>query len=184
MVVFECPFPPFFKFFEHYLDFLQWSCLFSGKKEGKMKGRGKYIKEIFHYESRVDGRWVAEWKSFVTLGMKEKMNWTTWTGDERVGRLPLAVNGINLGNEAWCFFFQISRSDMSNSLRPMDRSMPGLPVHHQLPEFTQIHVHWVGDAVQPSHPVSPTSPQAFSLSQHQGLFFLKPYIKFSVDILL
>ena len=51
----------------------------------------------------------------------------------------------------------------------MDCSMPGLPVHHQLPEFTQIHVHWVGDAIKPSHPLSSSSP-AFSLSQHQGLF--------------
>ena len=53
---------------------------------------------------------------------------------------------------------------------PMDYIMPGLPVHHQLLEFTQTHVHWVGDAIQPSHPLLPTSPPAFSLSQHQGLF--------------
>ena len=53
---------------------------------------------------------------------------------------------------------------------PMSCSMPGLPVHHQLPEFTQTHVHWVGDAIQPSHPLSSPSPPAFSLSQHQGLF--------------
>ena len=53
---------------------------------------------------------------------------------------------------------------------PMNCSMPGLPVHHQLPEFTQTHVDWVGDAIQPSHPrLSPSSP-AFNLSQHQGLF--------------
>ena len=53
---------------------------------------------------------------------------------------------------------------------PMDCNIPGFPVHHQLPQFTQIHVHWVGDAIQPSHPVlSPSSP-AFNLSQHQGLF--------------
>ena len=51
---------------------------------------------------------------------------------------------------------------------PMDCSMPGIPVHHQLPEFTQTHVHWVSDAIQPSHPLS--SPSAFNLSQHQGLF--------------
>ena len=43
---------------------------------------------------------------------------------------------------------------------PMNRSMPGLPVHHQLPEFTQTHVHWVGDAIQPSHPLSSPSPPA------------------------
>ena len=53
---------------------------------------------------------------------------------------------------------------------PMDCSTPGLPVHHQLPEFTQTHVHWVSDAVQPSHPLSSPSPPAFNLSQHQGLF--------------
>ena len=53
---------------------------------------------------------------------------------------------------------------------PMDRSTPGLPVHHQLPEFTQTHVHWVGDTIQLSHPLlSPSSP-ALNLSQHQGLF--------------
>ena len=52
---------------------------------------------------------------------------------------------------------------------PLNHSMPGLPVHHQLPEFTQTHVHWVGDAIQPSHPLSP-SPPALSLSQHRGLF--------------
>ena len=53
---------------------------------------------------------------------------------------------------------------------PMNCSMPGLPVHHQLPEFTQTHVHWVGDVIQPSHPLSSPSPPAFNLSQHQGLF--------------
>ena len=53
---------------------------------------------------------------------------------------------------------------------PMDCSTPGLPVHHQLPEFTQTHVRWVGDAIQPSHPPLSHSPPAFNLSQHQGLF--------------
>ena len=52
----------------------------------------------------------------------------------------------------------------------MDCSTPGLPVHHQLPEFTQIHVHWVGDAIQPSHPLWSPSPPAFNLSQHHSLF--------------
>jgi len=53
---------------------------------------------------------------------------------------------------------------------PMNHSTPGLPVHHQLPEFTQTHVYWVHDAIQPSHPLSSPSPPAFNLSQHQGLF--------------
>ena len=53
---------------------------------------------------------------------------------------------------------------------PTDCSTPGLPVHHQLSEFTQTHVHWVSDAIQPSRPLSFLSPPAFNLSQHQGLF--------------
>ena len=53
---------------------------------------------------------------------------------------------------------------------PMNCSTPGLPVHHQLPESTPIHVHWVGDAIQPSHPLSSPSPPALNPSQHQGLF--------------
>ena len=53
---------------------------------------------------------------------------------------------------------------------PMNRSTPGLPVHHHLPEFTQTHVHWVGDAIQPSYPRSSPSPPAPNPSQHQSLF--------------
>ena len=53
---------------------------------------------------------------------------------------------------------------------PMDCRTPGLPVHHQLSELAQTHVHWVSDSIQPSHPLSSPSPPAFSLSQHQGLF--------------
>ena len=65
---------------------------------------------------------------------------------------------------------QFSRSVVSDSLRPPDHSTSGLPVHHQLPEFTQTQVHRVGDAIQPSHPLlSPSSP-APNPSQHQSLF--------------
>ena len=53
---------------------------------------------------------------------------------------------------------------------PKDCNTSGLPIHHQLLEFTQIHVHWVGDAIQPSHPLSSPSPPTLNLSQHQGLF--------------
>ena len=70
--------------------------------------------------------------------------------------------------------FQVQFSSVAWSCltlcNPMDCSKPSLPVHHQLPEFTQIHVHWVGDAIQPSHPLSSPSPPALNLSQHQGLF--------------
>ena len=53
---------------------------------------------------------------------------------------------------------------------PMDISTPGFPVCHQLPEPTQTHVHRIGGAIQPSHPLLSPSPPAFNLSQHQGLF--------------
>ena len=53
---------------------------------------------------------------------------------------------------------------------PMNRSMPGLPVHHQPPEFTQTHIHLVSDAIQPSYPLSSPSPLAPNPSQHQSLF--------------
>ena len=57
-----------------------------------------------------------------------------------------------------------------NSLQPMDSIRPGFPVHHQLPELAQTQVHWVSDAIQPSHPLSSPSPLAFNFSQNQGLF--------------
>ena len=73
------------------------------------------------------------------------------------------------------YFFPIFSSVHSTQscptlYNPLNRSTTGLHVHHQLPEFTQTHVHWVGDAIQPSHPLSSPSPPAFNLSQHQGLF--------------
>ena len=65
---------------------------------------------------------------------------------------------------------QFSRSVVSDSCDPMNQSTPGLPVHHQLPEFTQTHAHRASDAIQPSHPLSSPSPPAPNPSQHQGLF--------------
>ena len=62
---------------------------------------------------------------------------------------------------------------------PMNWSTPGLPVHHQLPEFTQTHVHRVSDAIQPSHPLSSPSPPAPSPSQHQSLF---QWVNFSHEV--
>ena len=65
---------------------------------------------------------------------------------------------------------QFSRSVVSDSLQPHDCSTPGLPVHHQPPEFTQTHVHQVGDVIPTSHPLSSLSPPAPNPSQHQSLF--------------
>ena len=77
---------------------------------------------------------------------------------------------------AWCnslsfeaFLSLIQFSSVAQSLQP-HRHMPSFPVHHQLPELTQNHVHQLGDAIQPSYPLLFLSPPAFNLSQHQGLF--------------
>ena len=76
------------------------------------------------------------------------------------------------------FPHQLSSAQLSSAaqscltLRPMNCSMPGLPVHYQLPEFTQTHVHQVGDTAKPSHPLSSPSPPAPNPSQHQSLFHL------------
>ena len=67
---------------------------------------------------------------------------------------------------------QFTRSAVSNSLQPRESSTPGLPVHYQLPEFTETHVHRVSDAIQPSHPLSSPSLSAPTPSQHQSLFQL------------
>ena len=74
-----------------------------------------------------------------------------------------------------CLYLQLSSVQFSSVAQscptlcdPMNRSMPGLPVHHQLPEFTQTHVHWVGDAIQSSHPLSSLSPPAPNPSQHES----------------
>ena len=68
---------------------------------------------------------------------------------------------------------QFSRSVISNSLWPMDCSMPGLPVHHQLPEFTQTHVHWVGDAIQRSHPLSPPIPPSIRVFYNESTLCMR-----------
>ena len=75
------------------------------------------------------------------------------------------------GHYAWCNlgYSQFSCSVISNTLRPHELQDASFSVHHQLLEYTQIHVHWVDNAIQPSHPQSSLSP-TFNLSQHWGLF--------------
>ena len=77
-------------------------------------------------------------------------------------------------NKAFFSHFSVQFSSVTQSCLilcdPMSCSTTGLPVHHQLPESTQTHVHQVGDAIQPSHPLLSPSPPALNLSQHQGLF--------------
>ena len=86
-------------------------------------------------------------------------------------RLPISTSLVPLG------FYLVSSVQFSSVAQscptlcdPMNHSTPGLPVHHQLPDFTQTHIHQVSDAIQPSHPLSSPSPPAPNPSQHQSLF--------------
>ena len=87
-------------------------------------------------------------------------NLECWTG-----------NGLSV----WTFEYQFSSvaQPCPTLCEPMDCSTPGLPVHHQPLELTQTHVHWIGDAIQPSQPLSPSSPLAFNLSQWESQFLGK-----------
>ena len=81
----------------------------------------------------------------------------------------ITVNKHNTTNFSSVQFSSLTLSCLT-LCDPMDCSTPGLPVHHQHPESTQTHVYRVGDAIQPSHPLSSPSPPILNLSQHQGLF--------------
>ena len=96
------------------------------------------------------------------LGRQILYHWATWETPESL----LVVS--NLPNPS-PQFSSVTQS-CPTLCDPMNRSTPGLPVHHHLPEFTQTHVHWVIDATQPFHPLSSPFPPAPNTSQHQSLF--------------
>ena len=108
--------------------------------------------------------------SYETLSLAPDPNCLLWRSPVLA---QLMARGRNLSPPT---FSQLSVqfSSVAQSCRtlcnPMNRSTPGFPVHHQLPEFTQTHVHRVSDAIQPSHPLSSPSPPAPNPSQHQSLF--------------
>ena len=82
--------------------------------------------------------------------------------------IPLIMSNAEL---LFMSLFSSASKSCPNLCDPMDCSTPGFPVHHQLPELTQTHVHPVDNAIQPPHPVSSLSPPAFSLSQYQDIYF-------------
>ena len=106
--------------------------------------------------------------------------WPVWH-NTNTSDFPLAVSTFLYHSLPWspCPSQEPQRAEVISSVQslsrvqlcdPMNRSTPGLPVHHQLPEFTQTHVHRVSDAIQPSHPLSSPSSPAPNPSQHQSLF--------------
>ena len=100
-------------------------------------------------------------KKEVSNSEKAKVLMKLWSESNSSGYWGVTVGSIQFSSVA---------QSCPTLCDPMNRSMPGLPVYHQLPEFTQTHVHRVGDAIQPSHPLSSPSPPAPNPSQHQGLF--------------
>ena len=111
------------------------------------------------------------------LGTKFHWSMVQWEDKDTV--MKFAWSWISSSEKAvlyliWCLLSSVQFSSVIQLCLTlcnlMNHSTPGLPVHPQLPEFTQTHVHNVGDAIQPSHPLSSPSPPALNLSQHQGLF--------------
>ena len=130
---------------------------------------------VFSNESALYIRWPKYWSfsfninpsnehpSWFLRPQKDEVHWPL----KSIGSKAVILDQQNLDHQGsccsvcqWCPTFW----------DPMNCSTPGLPVHHQLPEFTLTHVHWVSDAIQPFCPLSSPSPPAFNLSQHQGLF--------------
>ena len=109
--------------------------------------------------------WGEIWKQWLPL-----FSWTPKSLQMVTAAIKLK-DTCSLEEKLWqTSLLLFSRSVMSDSLQPMDCSMPGFPALHHLLELAQTHVPWIGDVIQPSHPLLSPSPPAFNLSQHQGLF--------------
>ena len=112
----------------------------------------KYMKEIYKYVDRQDSL-----NSFMRMYQVLEMNFL------QISQFQLFVTQVLVQFSSVAQLYP-TLSD------PMNHSTPGLPVHHQLLEFTQTHIHGVSDAIQPFHPLSSPSPPTFNVSQHQCLF--------------
>ena len=116
--------------------------------------------------------------AFFFLATTHTQVWSEYSLGAECKEVSMQFRSRRRGSQRWADMYTLNYREhpFSDSVQtlsdcdPMDCSMPGLPVHHQLPELAQTHVHPVRDAIQLSHPLSSPSPPAFSLSQHQGLF--------------
>ena len=140
---------------------------FKGFKSSVSRTKGKiyillYHKIIFSKLFRYQVVCTYKW------GTNTRIRLSSPQGAQRITLLILDT----ISNYAIKNFIQLSSVAHScpTLCDPMNRSTPGLTVYHHLSEFTQTHVHWVSDAIQPSHPLSSPSPPALNLSHHQGLF--------------
>ena len=133
---------------------------------------------VFSNESTLRMRWPKYWSfSFSIIPPKEhpglisfRMDWLDLLAVQGTLKSLLQHHTSKASILQHSVQFSSVAQSCPTLCNPMNRSMPGLPVHHQLPEFTQTHVHRVSDAIQPSHPLSSPSPPALNLSQHQCLF--------------
>ena len=113
--------------------------------------------------------WRATVHGIPELDMTERLNWTDATGGKC--RHSALTGQWSSSNSFHFFIFVVQWPKLFLTLHsPVDCGTPGFPVVHHLPEFAQVHVHWVSDVIQPSHPLLPSYPSAFNLSQHEGLF--------------
>ena len=143
---------------------------------------------------QIDGQWKIFYEAFfwesnftvslqISLEIVQVLGWLLWVSREKRKYMKLLKGMMCLqthlcgsimshGGQVHTFVCSVSWVIQScpTLCNPMDCSMPGFPVHHQLPELSQTHAHRDSDAIQPSHPLSSPSPPTFNLSQHQGLF--------------
>ena len=151
--------PPFFTSDRNFEDTLIQQCLLSTSYVPATT----VATEDVSLSNRV--KYLCSWEVNVLLSsvcMHAQSRLTLWPN----GLLGTFIHGIfQTGIQGWVQFNSVAQSCLT-LCDSMNCSMPGLPVHHQLPESTQTHVHWVGDVIQPFYPLSSPSPPALTLSQH------------------
>ena len=135
-------------------------------RDDREGGQTSYIWHHFHYVDLLKQEQVYSWSRHCRLHllMEEGQRYRPAYGKgmhDCCGRMQSPFSSVQFSSVA---------QSCRTLCDPVNHSTPGLPVHHQLPEFTLTHVHWVSDAIQPSHPLSSPSPPASNPSQHQGLF--------------